>query len=134
MLITGGNVADCTAGATLIDRLPKCDVVNGDKGYDTDALREQIRDRGALANIPPKANRKNKLCFSPFLYRDRNAVDIDQAWRLSRINGGSGPAAFGLWRQAAPGRGRRADRFQRGDGFRVGEHQFIALAAVGVAT
>src|SRR5437588_7535339 len=59
-LITGGNVADCTAGASLIDRLPKCDVVNADKGYDSDALRAQIRDRGALPNIPPKANRKEK--------------------------------------------------------------------------
>ena len=74
-LITGGNVADCTAGATLLDRLPECDVVNADKGYDANNLRKQIRDRGALANIPPKANRKEKLCFSPFLYRDRNAIE-----------------------------------------------------------
>ena len=66
-------------------------------------------------------------------YAKRWTIDIDQAWRLSRINGGSGPAAFGLWRQAAPGRERRADRFQRGDGFRIGEHQLFALVAVGVA-
>jgi transposase len=50
-------------------------VVNGDKGYDSDALRSQIRERGALANIPPKANRKEKTSFSPFLYRDRNAIE-----------------------------------------------------------
>ena len=74
-MITGGNVADCTAGAALLDRRPDCDVVNGDKGYDTEKLREQIRERGALANIPPKANRKEKPCFSPFLYRDRNAIE-----------------------------------------------------------
>ncbi|ESW80768.1 hypothetical protein X772_24505 [Mesorhizobium sp. LSJC280B00] len=30
---------------------------------------------GAFANIPPKANRKWKNCFSPFLYRDRNAIE-----------------------------------------------------------
>ena len=59
----------------LLDRLPECAVVNGDKGYDANALREQIRERGALANIPPKANRKQKPCFSPFLYRDRNAIE-----------------------------------------------------------
>jgi hypothetical protein len=52
------------------------DVVNGDKGYDSDGLREQIRERGALADIPPKANRKEKPCFSPFLYRDRNAANF----------------------------------------------------------
>ena len=26
-------------------------------------------------NIPPKANRKWKNCFSPFLYRNRNAIE-----------------------------------------------------------
>ncbi len=39
------------------------------------AIREQIRGRGTFANIPPKANRKWKNCFSPFLYRDRNAIE-----------------------------------------------------------
>jgi transposase len=74
-MITGGNVADCTAGEALLERLPDCDVVNGDKGYDGNSFRSKVRSRGALANIPPKANRKEKLCFSPFLYRDRNAIE-----------------------------------------------------------
>lgn len=30
---------------------------------------------GAFANIPPKVNRIWKNCFSPFLYRDRNAIE-----------------------------------------------------------
>lgn len=50
-------------------------MLNADKGYDADALREKVQQRGVLANIPPKANRKEKLCFSPFLYRDRNAIE-----------------------------------------------------------
>ena len=33
------------------------------------------RGRGAIPNIPPKANRKWKNCFSPFLYRARNAIE-----------------------------------------------------------
>jgi transposase len=74
-MITGGNVADCTAGATLLDRLPDCAVVHADKGYDANALRQKIQEHGALANIPPKANRKWKNCFSPFLYRNRNAIE-----------------------------------------------------------
>jgi transposase len=74
-MLTGGNIADCTAGATLLERLPECDVVNADKGYDANALRQKIHERGALANIPPKRNRKWKTCFSPFLYRSRNAIE-----------------------------------------------------------
>ena len=30
---------------------------------------------GAAPNIPPKANRRWKNCFSPYLYRDRNAIE-----------------------------------------------------------
>lgn len=74
-LLTGGNVADCTAGETLLEQLPDTGLVNGDKGYDSNAIRRQIGDRGAFANIPPKANRVWKNCFSPFLYRDRNAIE-----------------------------------------------------------
>ena len=47
----------------------------GDKGYDTDAIRRKVEGKGAMPNIPPKANRRWKNCFSPFLYRDRNAIE-----------------------------------------------------------
>jgi len=30
---------------------------------------------GAWANIPPRSNRKEPVCFSPYLYRDRNVVE-----------------------------------------------------------
>ena len=39
------------------------------------AIRRQVEDRGAMPNLPPKANRKWKNCFSPFLYRNRNAIE-----------------------------------------------------------
>jgi hypothetical protein len=51
-------------------------------------------------------------------YTQLVAVDIDQAWRLSRINGGV-VGAGDRRRQAAPGRRRRADRLQLGNGFRI---------------
>jgi transposase len=74
-LLTGGQVADCTARAALLQRLPDCEVLHGDKGYDANSLRRQIENCGALPNILPKANRKWKNCFSPFLYRNRNAIE-----------------------------------------------------------
>ena len=30
---------------------------------------------GARANIPPRRNRKDALCFSPYLYRARNLIE-----------------------------------------------------------
>ena len=32
-------------------------------------------EQGAWANIPPKRNRKEPICFSPYLYRARNLVE-----------------------------------------------------------
>ncbi len=50
-------------------------VLHADKGYDANAIRRQVEERGATPNIPPKTNRKWKTCFSPFLYRNRNAIE-----------------------------------------------------------
>jgi transposase len=46
-----------------------------DRGYDADWIRELARQQGAWANIPPKRNRKDPVCFSPHLYRARNLIE-----------------------------------------------------------
>ena len=46
-----------------------------DRAYDTDAIRHQIEDQGAVPNIPPKRTRRWKTCFSAVLYRGRNAIE-----------------------------------------------------------
>ena len=74
-MLTGGQIADCTAGELLLERMPKTSMLHGDKGYDSDAIRRQVEARGAMPNIPPKANRRWKNCFSPVLYRNRNAIE-----------------------------------------------------------
>ncbi len=49
--------------------------MHGDKGYDANAIRRQVEEHGAAPDIPPKRNRKWKNCFSPFLCRNRNAIE-----------------------------------------------------------
>ncbi len=68
-------MADCTAGSLLLEQMPAAPILLGDKGYDSDAIRRQVEGRGAMPNIPPKVNRRWKNCFSPYLYRDRNAIE-----------------------------------------------------------
>jgi transposase len=46
-----------------------------DKGHDANSLRNAIIERKAWANIAPKANRKDPICFSPFLHKARNLVE-----------------------------------------------------------
>ena len=40
-------------------------MVLADRGYDADWIRGFVIQQGAWANIPPKANRKDPICFSP---------------------------------------------------------------------
>ena len=58
-----------------MEQLPKSPILNADNGYDTNAIRPKVEGKGTMPNIPPKANRRWKNCFSPFLYRDRNAIE-----------------------------------------------------------
>jgi transposase len=75
-LLTGGQVADCEAAKILMGHLPhSARVLHGDKGYDTNPVRQRVEAHGILPNIPPKANRVWKSCFSPMLYRARNAIE-----------------------------------------------------------
>ncbi len=55
--------------------MPAASILHGDKGYDSNAVRRQAEDKGAMPNIPPKSNRRWKNCFSPHLYRNRNAIE-----------------------------------------------------------
>lgn len=74
-LLTGGNVADCRAADVLLDDLPPRTIVLADKAYDSNAIRDLIERQGAVPNIPSKANRRWKSCFSRSLYKGRNAVE-----------------------------------------------------------
>jgi transposase len=60
---------------TLLSRLKSGTMLLADRGYDADWIRALVRPHGAWANIPPKRNRTETLCFSPYLYRARNLVE-----------------------------------------------------------
>ncbi len=74
-LLTGGQVADCRAADVLLDDLAPRTIVLADKAYDSNAIRDLIERQGAVPNIPSKANRRWKSCFSKTLYKGRNAVE-----------------------------------------------------------
>ena len=47
----------------------------GDKGYDSDAVRQEISDRGGEALIPTKANRKIRYTVDKTIYGLRNRIE-----------------------------------------------------------
>ena len=73
--VTPGEAHDNRLCLTLLGDLNPKTMVIADRGYDADWIRALVDEQGAWANIPPKRNRKNPVCFSPHLYRARNHIE-----------------------------------------------------------
>jgi transposase len=73
--LTPGEAHDNRLCSVLLTELRPRTTLLADRGYDADWIREFASQKGAWANIPPKRNRKEPICFSPYLYRARNLVE-----------------------------------------------------------
>jgi transposase len=73
--LTEGQAHDGRSAADMLDGLGPGQILLADRGYDSDALRARLNERGAWANVKPMPNRVNIPAFSPFLYRYRNLVE-----------------------------------------------------------
>ncbi len=73
--LTAGQAHDGRSAGDMLGSIGEGQVLLADRAYDSDALRAELAERGAWANIPPIARRKNRPAFSPFLYRYRNLVE-----------------------------------------------------------
>jgi transposase len=72
--VTAGQRHDSQSALPLIATVnPK--VLLGDKAYDVDAIRDDLRARNAVAVIPPKANRKAPVAFDKDMYKGRSTVE-----------------------------------------------------------
>ena len=73
-----GNQADCSYYAPVIDQARQqvdADSASMDKGYDSDAIRQDLHDHGQCGHIPSRSNRKIQYAYSLKLYRERNRVE-----------------------------------------------------------
>jgi transposase len=75
LVLTPGQTGDCPVAERLLGRLQEGTIILADKAYDADWSRRQIEAAGAAPNIPAKANRSWKPCFSAGLYRTRNRIE-----------------------------------------------------------
>jgi transposase len=73
--LTPGEAHDNRLCSALLNELRPRTMLLADRGYDADWIRALAGEQGAWANIPPKQNRKEAICFSPYLYRARNLVE-----------------------------------------------------------
>jgi len=73
--LTAGEAHDNRLCLELLKGLRPRTMLLADRGYDADWIRQLADQKGAWVNIPPKRNRKEPICFSPYLYRARNLVE-----------------------------------------------------------
>ena len=73
--LTTGEAHDNRLVTKLLSDLKSGAMLLADRGYDADWIRAFAGEHGAWANIPPKRNRKDPICFSSYLYSARNLVE-----------------------------------------------------------
>jgi hypothetical protein len=63
-------------------------------------IKEFARQQGASANIPPKRNRKDRICFSPYLYRGWNLIErfFNKIKQCRRVGPGTTNSQPTIWR------------------------------------
>ena len=67
LALTAGEAHDNRLADKLLSRLKSGSMLLADRGYDADWIRALAARKGALANIPPRCNRTEPICFSPYL-------------------------------------------------------------------
>ena len=76
VVLTAGEAHDVTAYDELMEqRDSDPGTMLADKGYDSDAIRHDLQDRGAAPEIPTKSNRKVQRSVSKRLYRLRSRIE-----------------------------------------------------------
>jgi IS5 family transposase len=76
MVLTPGEAHDVTAYDALMEqRESDPGVLRADKGYDSDAIRQDMRDRGASPEIPTKRHRKAQHTVDRQLYALRARIE-----------------------------------------------------------
>jgi transposase len=75
MLLSEGQMSDYKGAAIMIDQFPKATALLGDRGYDADWFRTALAERGIIACIPSKVNRKAPIPHDITLYRRRYKIE-----------------------------------------------------------
>ena len=93
LALSPGEAHDVRLAGKLLSRLKPGSMLLADRGYDADWIRELAREKGGVGQHPPKGNRSDPICLSPYLYRARNQVE--------RSSTGSNNVV--VWRRATTG-------------------------------
>lgn len=75
MMLTEGQMSDHKGARLMFNALPKAKTLIADKGYDSRAFRDALKERGTEPCIPPRRNRKTPIDYDKALYKQRHKVE-----------------------------------------------------------
>ena len=75
MVLSEGQMSDHIGAKLVLDSLPPAKVLLGDRGYDSDAFRTALIERGIEPCIPPRRNRKIQHYYDKTLYKQRHKIE-----------------------------------------------------------
>jgi transposase len=86
LLLSAGNQADVFCAPEILEGV-ECEVLVGDKGFDSDGFRLWLKERGIRPCIPPRSNRLHPQPCSKAAYRKRHLVEnfFEKLKRFRRI-------------------------------------------------
>ena len=90
IVITAGACHDAPLFETVFEQLPaEHELEHGvmDKGYDSDKIRNKLREEDIEPVIPPRSNRKEPCAYNKEVYKLRNQVErlINRLKQFRRI-------------------------------------------------
>jgi transposase len=75
LFLTPGQMSDHKGAKLMLPQLPSAKSLIGDKGYDSDAFRKALIEKGIEPCIPPKKNRKRPQPYDEALYKKRHKIE-----------------------------------------------------------
>jgi transposase len=74
IIITAGQRNEITQAERLLEGVRDSNVL-GDKGYDCNELRAQLKSKNCTAVIPPRSNRIENIPYDKDTYKERHAIE-----------------------------------------------------------
>ncbi len=75
MNLNEGQSSDFKGADVLLENLPNAKTLIGDRGYDSDKIRNTLAEQKITACIPPKKNRKTPIEYNKTLYKKRHLIE-----------------------------------------------------------
>lgn len=73
--LSPGQMSDAKGALVLLAEMPPTKRLLGDKGYDADWLRDELKARGVRVCIPARSKRKHPATHNRRLYKKRGRIE-----------------------------------------------------------